>query len=172
MGDFTFNPFSPDLISDPNPTYLRLLEEAPVHWNPAFQAWVFTRLDDVREVLSDPGFVPVNSGELLMEIAQRANLDFPRLAVFLDAVLFFQVGEEHKQDRRTIVQVINRKPLSHWTKVARAIAEEYRAELSTCTQYDVVARFAEQLPHRVMGEILGFTTDETASLVAALCRDH
>lgn len=49
----SFNPFDPQLVSDPYPIYRSLREADPVHWSEVMQVWVLTRYDDCLAVLRD-----------------------------------------------------------------------------------------------------------------------
>src|ERR1051325_5583582 len=56
VGELTYNPFLPEMLADPYPTYRRLREEDPVHYSDVVRAWVLTRYADVHAVFSDPRF--------------------------------------------------------------------------------------------------------------------
>src|SRR5579884_1821402 len=42
-----------EVLADPYPFYARLREEAPIHWDDGWNAWVLTRYADVTAVLHD-----------------------------------------------------------------------------------------------------------------------
>jgi cytochrome P450 len=49
----SFEPWSSAFVEDPYPTYARLREAAPVHWNERLQAWFVSRYADCARVLTD-----------------------------------------------------------------------------------------------------------------------
>ena len=48
-----FDPYSPEFLDDPYPTYARLREESPVFHDPSWELTFFTRHDDVSAILKD-----------------------------------------------------------------------------------------------------------------------
>lgn len=51
-----FNPFAPEVHADPYPTYRRMREEDPVHFNTWSGIWFLTRHADCLQFLKDPRF--------------------------------------------------------------------------------------------------------------------
>lgn len=163
-----FDPFSPDLLGAPHHVYRRLREADPVHWSPPLKAWVLTRLDDVRAVLEDPDFEALETSSVLREIGRRAGRRFDATIRFLDNTLFFTSGEAHRQARRTVVQVMNRVPLSRLEPVLVALADGLMDGLPSEGTFDVVAAFAEPFPQMVMAHILDIPQGDVPRLAAAL----
>src|SRR4029077_14189868 len=56
VGELTYNPFLPEMIADPYPTYRRLRAADPVHYSDVVRAWVLTRYNDVVTMIADPRF--------------------------------------------------------------------------------------------------------------------
>jgi len=48
-----FDPYSPEFLDDPYPTYARLREESPVFHDPSWELTFFTRHEDVTAILKD-----------------------------------------------------------------------------------------------------------------------
>src|SRR5207248_3597179 len=48
-----FNPLDPAFLNDPYPFYRALRENAPIHYEDTLGGWVFTRYDDVSQLLRD-----------------------------------------------------------------------------------------------------------------------
>jgi cytochrome P450 len=49
-----FDPFTPEVIADPYPSYQRLAKSGPVNWLPMRDMWIVTGYDSVTEVLREP----------------------------------------------------------------------------------------------------------------------
>ena len=53
----TYNPFARQYRTDPYPLYRRLRERDPRHRSQLAGGWVYSRYDDIAEVLRDPRFL-------------------------------------------------------------------------------------------------------------------
>ena len=52
----SYDPSSPAVIADPYPSFRELQDRDPVHRSPVLKAWVVTRSDDVKRVITEPEF--------------------------------------------------------------------------------------------------------------------
>jgi cytochrome P450 len=79
---FTFDPFSPDVMADPLPFYRELRRDHPVYYNTTYDAWFLSRFDDVYEMLSagDNVFVASESARPTREVLSRPNHGHPPTA--------------------------------------------------------------------------------------------
>lgn len=75
-----YDPLSPEMISNPYPTYARMLEEQPIHWHSGMRSWVVVRHADCVRVLRghqmfarDPGRV----GEEIPDFRQNVQMMDP-----------------------------------------------------------------------------------------------
>ena len=48
-----YDPFSPEMLADPYPTYARLRREAPVYRLPQYHAVALSRFEDIWQVIGD-----------------------------------------------------------------------------------------------------------------------
>jgi len=67
-----FNPYDPDFLQNPYPTYDRLLTENPVFYHAGTKLWFFTRHKDVDAILRDRRF-----GRSILHLLSREELDWP-----------------------------------------------------------------------------------------------
>ncbi|MEV5137721.1 cytochrome P450 [Streptomyces syringium] len=67
-----YDPFDPEVLTNPYPLYARLREETPVFWNDRMRSWVATRYDDCRDVLRDH--------RTFARDRRRVNVDVPEFA--------------------------------------------------------------------------------------------
>ncbi|MFI7288557.1 cytochrome P450 [Streptomyces anulatus] len=144
----------------PEPMH-RLLFEAPGPPRPAElpdggPAWLVSRYDDVRQVLSDPRF-----GR-----AQLYTPDAPALSRVPDLVndpdlMFNQDGPDHLRLRRTLRRAFTPRAVTRWRPWIAEIVEELLDRLETRQQpADVVAEFTLPLPVAVISRLMGL--DESA----------
>lgn len=163
-----FDPFAESLVAAPWDEYRRLREEAPIYWSPELRAWVLTRMADIQAVLADDRFDAVRTAEILAEIGRRAGRDYRPLIRFLDAALFFKVGEDHGRDRRTLATVMNQVRLSALERAAAEVARDLASPIGDGAIVDAVALFADPFPQRMMASILGIPTGDVPLLGALL----
>lgn len=156
---FFFNPFLPDALDNPYPTYHRLREEDPVHWSPKLKSWVLTGYDDIRDVFfHDP----------------RLSSDRSKAAKYKGARHHVRgVGSDPPDG--TVVRAILTQGLSPRTAIVmapriEAMIEEllqrieagvdaYLAESELSGTIDLIEDFAFPLPIRVIGELFGVPDD-------------
>jgi len=165
-----FDPFDEDLIVAPYGPYHKLRSEDPVHWSPPLRLWLVTRMEDVRTVLNDRSFEALEGAKYISELARRAGRDYSSLIRVLDVTLFYKEGPVHQQTRRTISRVVNRVPLSQLKASIDGIATSLSSRLSSLSEYDAIAEFAEPLPHYVMAHILGLRESDVPTLNALLAQ--
>jgi cytochrome P450 len=158
-----FSLFSDKLISAPYEHYEKL-RSAPIHWSDELNVWIVASLDAVAFALNCPTLGAPRMAALIAEIGRRADRDYPSLIQFLEAALFFQSGERHRHDRRTVTAVMNRTALSDIEKVATTIAGNLADAIRRRDRYDVVREFAEPLPQLVMASILGLPFEDVPRL--------
>lgn len=131
----------------PEPMH-RLFFEEPVPPHPAElpgggPAWLVSRYNDVRQVLSDPRF---GRAQLYVPGAPPLS-DVPDLVNNPD-LMFNQDGPDHLRLRRTLRRAFTPRAVARWRPWIAAIVEQLLDRLETRQQpADVVAEFA--LPCRL-----------------------
>lgn len=165
-----FDPFSEELIASPYARYDRLRSAAPVHWSPPLRAWVLSRMEDVQAVLNDRDFVAVEPSKIVAAFASRTGRNYDGIVRVLEAILFFNDGPTHQEDRRTLAKIINLRPLSQLEPVMGELASFLISKLFAATEYDVISEFAEPLPQYVMADILGLPLSDVPILNGLLAK--
>ena len=163
-----FDPFDEGLISSPYPTYDRLRSEEPVHWCAPMRCWVLTRIEDIQAVLNDTNFMAFELSKIYAELARRAGRNYDATISVLDAMPFFQDGDRHRRDRRTIAKIMNRKGLSQLEPVIESFAASLSSKLLGRYEYDAIKEFADPLPQFVMAHILDLPMSDVPILSEVL----
>lgn len=164
-----FDPRDPRLRSDPYPLFQRYREQDPVHWSETAQAWIVTRHRDITTALRSPGLDPASVLAFSDAVAGRVGRNWPALQAFIDAILFLDATPGHRQARRLLAATLNARPLSEYAPMIAGVADEMLAPLAGERQFDVVARFTDPLPFRVMCRIMG-VPDEVGGHIYAISR--
>ena len=154
-----FNPFTAEFRADPYPAYARVQRLEPVHWS-ILDSWLVTRYEDVVRVLDDPRFAN----------DRRHWSDFPRYsarvaelpcanAMRRDASLFLD-PPEHTTVRHAIAAAFAPAVLPRAAAVVRFHVDALLRRVVVVGQMDVMADIAEQLPSRVLVDLLGLPVEE------------
>lgn len=150
-------------LDDPFSFYARARESEPLFYSPAIDAWVVTRLDDVRKVLRDgktyssanalKPFRPFND-EVLAELAKG----YPPRAMFIT-----MDGEEHRRLRTPATAGLSAERVAavepFITERATALLPELSGE-----HVDFMAAYANRLPVDVICHLVGFPLSESQAL--------
>lgn len=158
------------LQTDPYPLFQRYRSQEPLHWSSTANAWIVTRHRDVSKILRNPDFEPVSVLAFTDAVAKRMGRSWPALQAFIDAILFLDSTPGHRQARRLLAATLNARPLSEYAPMIAGIADEMLAPLDGERQFDVVARFTDPLPFRVMCRIMG-VPDAVGQHIYAISRN-
>ena len=159
-----FNPYATELISAPYAAYSELRAADPVYWSPSLRAWILTRFDDIRSVLEDESFEAVNPAVILAEVARKSGRDYTASIRFLDAMLFFDNGSHHKQNRRLMSKIINNVQFESVRLFTNEKVASLLSMASGSGRYDIVHALANPLPQYVMSLILGLPAQDVPIL--------
>jgi cytochrome P450 len=165
-------------MDDPYPFYTRARRETPIFFSPVLDAWVVTRLEDVRNVLRDwRTFSSVNS------LRPFAPLSPDVYAVLAEGyppppIMISLDGEEHRRLRRPSAAGLSAERVDatepYITERATALIDVFAADGHT----DFMASYANPLPVSVICHVMGFAPEhhemigEDGRLAAALTLVH
>ena len=74
-----YNPFSPEVLSDPYPVYKRLRAEAPVYYIEEYDAWALSRFDDVWNASMDADHYTTTQGTTSAHVLTKVQPVTPML---------------------------------------------------------------------------------------------
>jgi cytochrome P450 len=142
MTQLTYNPFLPEVRLDPYPTYRRLREADPVHFNTFSEIWFLTRYADCAFVLRDPRFSA--------EQGQRTRLrddDLPVSMLNSDPPV-------HTRLRTPVNRVFAARLTDVFRDPLTGLAEELADRCAARGSADLIADFAGPLSIRVLATVL------------------
>jgi len=141
--ELSFNPFLPEMRTDPYPTYRRLREEDPVHYSDVVKSWVLSRHADVLNFFSD-------HEQLSSDRRKASKYRGPRT----DTLAGFQSdGPHHARYRNLATKAFSPRVIDGMRVRIEAIVDELLSRLEG--EADLIAGFARPLPMTVISEILG-----------------
>jgi cytochrome P450 enzyme len=152
---FEFDPDDLAYIENPYPTYRYLREQAPAYWWPTGRAWVFSRYPDVVAILREPRFsMDFQDWE---HAHRRPEVEVSEFGRLIAKALFTLPPSEHSRVRRLAGRAFTPRALEWVRGPAQAIVDAHLPGTGTASTFDVARQFAEPIPLRVIGAMLGMT---------------
>lgn len=155
---------------DPEALYRRLRTESPVcevELTGGARGWLVTRYADVVALLKDPRVANDPMKALPHYSPDRVRPYFsPALTSMLQ-----QDAPEHTRLRKLVVQAFTSRAVQRMQPVIEAIADELLDDIDrrgTAAPVDLMANYAEPLPIRVIGELLGMPREYAQFFRAAV----
>jgi cytochrome P450 len=150
-----FDPFEPEFVADPHPTWRRLREECPVARGARWDFWALTRYDDVRTVSADYGTFTSEKGIVVPSnpvSGRRAPLHFD--------------PPEHPRYRRPLNAALSEERARALEPRIREIVVGLLEPMLARGSGDVVSELSSPLTALVFAEFVQMPADETLELNA------
>jgi cytochrome P450 enzyme len=152
---FEFDPDDLAYIENPYPTYRYLRERAPAYWWPTGRAWVFSRYADVVAILREPRFsMDFQDWE---HAGRRPEAEVSEFGRLIAKALFTLPPSEHSHVRRLAGRAFTPRALEWVRGPAQTIVDAHLRDTGMASTFDVARQFAEPIPLRVIGAMLGMT---------------
>ena len=142
-----WDPYDEELLADPYPAFRRLREEAPLYRNEEYDFWAVSRFDDVEQVLLDKVRFLNRYGTNLDMV--QAKIDYP------PGTLVMEDGAPHDIHRQLLSRVFTPKAMLAIEPKVREFCAGRLDELAGRDSFDLVVDFAQYVPMRVFGMLLG-----------------
>jgi len=151
-----FNPFDPNLRTDPYSVYRALREETPVYWSDLMQVWVLTRYDDVLTVLRDHARFSSERTRARNPMVQQMEAYRMASGPLGTAPTMLSLDPPaHTRMRNLVNKAFTPRVVERSRPRIQAIAAELLDKLPDPQQLDVVSALAVPLPVIVIAEVLG-----------------
>jgi cytochrome P450 len=153
-----YDPYDRDLLADPYPAFRRLRDDAPLYYNEEHDFWALSRFADVEAALKERGIFSSKRGVILEMI--KADFEMP------PGTLIHDEPPLHTAHRQMLSRVFTPKAMAAIEPQVRAFCAERLDELRDRDSFDFVREFAQFVPMRVFGMLLGIP-DEAQERVRA-----
>jgi cytochrome P450 len=158
----TFNPFAPGFLDDPYPTYRALLEHNPVSWDPVFEAWLFTRYEDVDYVLTHPN-TSADRRSARNRLAEMARQQEQNFGPFSRApTMLTSDPPVHTRLRKLVSKAFTPRAVENLRPRIQNIVDSLLDDAEKQGQMDLVTALAYPLPVIVISEMLGVPPEDRA----------
>ena len=157
--------FDPAYIADPFGVWNELRERCPIaHTERWGGSWLPTRYEDVTEMARDIDHFPSGNGISVVPPPQGANGGGPGLLAYglppisADPPL-------HTWTRRLVLPTMSPARVAEYEVYTRALCTRLLDEIVPRGEADAAAEYAQQIPVRVIGHILGVPEDMSDTFV-------
>jgi hypothetical protein len=152
-----YDPYDPEVMRDPYPTYRRLRDEDPVHRIDAYGAWAITRLDDVWRCFSRPDIFSNAGGITGAQLLQRRMAPFAALGNLDPPV--------HTERRAAVKNCFTSRRANELRPRVEAICRERLVELREREQIDVVVDYGLHLSVTVVCQLLDIPVADRSQII-------
>jgi cytochrome P450 len=153
-----WDPYDRELLADPYPMFRRIRNEAPLYYNEAWDFYAVTRFEDVLAAFGDNERL-LNCRGTNLDMVQSGR-EMPRGTL---------VGEDepsHGIHRQLLSRVFTPKAMLAIEPEVRAFCAQRLDELAGRDRFDVATDFAQYVPMRVFGMLLGISEKDQERVVA------
>jgi len=154
---------------NPEALYRKLRTESPVcevRLPDGTRGWLVTRYADAMTLLKDPRMTKNAARALSQYSTDRVR---PQTSPLFNGMLW-QDPPEHTRLRKLIVQAFTARAVARMQSIVDAVAEELLDAIDsrgTAEPVDLMADYAEPLPMRIIGELLGLPVEYAQPLRSA-----
>jgi cytochrome P450 len=146
-GPVYWDPFDREIADDPYPVYERMRAEAPLYYNDRHDFYALSRYDDIDRALTDWRTFSSARGPILEVI--KANIQIP------PGTLLMEDPPAHDIHRRLLARVFTPRRVLSLEPRIRDFCVRGLDRLAGATAFDLMAEFANEVPMRVIGMLLG-----------------
>src|SRR4051794_21031025 len=145
--DLYWDPFDREIAKNPYPLYERMRANAPVYYNDRHDFYALSRAEDVDRALTDWRTFSSSRGPILEII--KANIEIP------PGTLLMEDPPAHDIHRSLLARVFTPRRILSLEPQVRDLCVRSLDRLVGVETFDMMAEFANEVPMRVIGMLLG-----------------
>jgi cytochrome P450 len=153
-----WDPFDREIARDPYPVYRRMRAESPLYYNDRHDFYVLSRYDDVDQSLTDWKTFSSARGPILEII--KANIEIP------PGTLLMEDPPSHDIHRALLARVFTPRRVSTLEPRIRDLCLRHLDRLDGVDSFEVMTEFANEVPMRVIGMLLGIPESDQPAIRA------
>jgi cytochrome P450 len=150
--DVYYDPYDREILANPYPHFKRLRDEAPLYYNEKYDFYALTRFSDVEAALTNKNTFSSEKGVLLDII--KADVEMP------PGTLIHEQDPSHAIHRQVLSRVFTPRAISEIEPKVREFCSQRLDELVGRDSFDFVTEFAQFVPMRVFGMLLGIPEED------------
>ena len=153
VGDPVYwDPYRPDIGSDPYPVFRRLRQEAPLYYNKEYDFYAVSRFSDVERCLADRETFSSARSDILEFI--KADMEVPK------GMFIWEDPPLHTVYRSVVARVFTPRRMNDLEHGIRAYCARCLDPLVGADRIDFIADLGAQLPGGVIGMLLGIPDED------------
>src|SRR4051794_38429957 len=145
--DLYWDPFDREIAKNPYPLYERMRANAPIYHNERHDFYALSRCEDVDRALTDWRTFSSSRGPILEII--KANIQIP------PGTLLMEDPPAHDIHRSLLARVFTPRRVASIEPQVRDFCIRSLDRLADAQQFDLMTEFANEVPMRVIGMLLG-----------------
>ncbi|GAC1325536.1 MAG: cytochrome P450 [Mycobacteriales bacterium] len=166
VSDERFDPWADEYFADPVPTYERMRESDPVHWNQRRQMWFLTRYADVMTVLKDRGHFSAAAWQAGRPHMEQSASNVSR--DFVGGTMLTNEQPDHTRLRRPANPSFLPKAIRGLEPTIERIADRLLDGVRGRAEWNAIADYAYPLPVLVMAALLGVPEEDEAEFTSLM----
>ena len=159
-----YDPRDQALLNDPLPVFKKLQEQDPCHWCGPLKSWIFTRYDDVREVLRDDAISADRLTPYFESLPEKQRLGVREVVKYLNTWVAFKDPPEHTRIRSLLNKVFTPGAIKSLRPQVQQAVDNLLEPLREQKHFDFIEQFAYPLPANVILMMLGLPVEDTKRL--------
>jgi len=142
-----WDPFDPDIDSEPYETWRRLRDEAPLYRNDRYDFWALSRYEDVNAAHRDPRTFLSGRGTVL----ELMGAELDQVA----GMIIFMDPPRHETMRALVSRAFTPRRMAVLEDRIRDVCRHYLDPQVGGSGFDYLQEFGAQLPSRIISSLLG-----------------
>jgi cytochrome P450 len=159
---FHYDPYMPEILSDPLPVYARMRREAPLYYVERFDGWAFSRFEDIWQASQDTEHYSVANS--------TADLSFLKREPAMMESLPSLDPPAHTELRKRLFPRFGPQAARALEPEMRAVARDCLSRARASGRIDAVRELAQQVAVRVACRVAGFPIADADYLVDLVVR--
>ena len=145
-----YDPRDQALLNDPLPVFKKLQEQDPCHWCGPLKSWIFTRYDDVREVLRDDAISADRLTPYFESLPEKQRLGVREVVKYLNTWVAFKDPPEHTRIRGLLNKVFTPGAIKSLRPQVEQAVDHLLEPLREQKHFDFIEQFAPHLKREVV----------------------
>jgi len=160
VDDAVYNPRNRATINDPLPIFQVLQEQDPCHWCAPLKSWIFTRYDDVREILLDEKISADRLSPYFASLPDDQRKGVAEVIKYLNTWVAFKDPPDHTRIRSLLNKVFTPGAIRSLRPSITDAVTQLLEPLIEKEEFDFVKELAYPLPANVILTMLGLPADD------------
>lgn len=150
--------------SDPYPGYARLRAETPVFYSESWRGWYLTRYKDISSILREPRVSSQRADRMLNGLSAEEREGVKSGLRNLRSWILMLDPPEHTRLRQLITKAFTARHIETMRPRIQKLVDELLTQMEPSGRMDVIADFANLVPIRVIGDMLGTRPEDSVRL--------